>query len=509
MKLKELETYNPITIQCHDNPDPDAIASGYGLYCYFRSKGKDVRLVYSGRNSITKSNLLLMLEKLQIPITYIHPQGDTPFHVPGLLLTVDCQYGAGNVSGIRGDTIAIIDHHQVEIDTVELSEIVPSLGSCATLVWKMLREEGFPLDETEGLGTALYYGLFSDTNQLSEIRNPLDMDMRDSIRYDNGLLSMFRNCNLSLAELEIAGVAMIRYSFNHDYGFAVIKAQPCDPNILGLISDFLLQVDVIKTCVVFNETGDGFKLSVRSCVKEVNASELASYLTEGVGSGGGHYEKAGGFISLKLFQRMYPGQHAEAYFSNRLIQYFNSFQLIYAGTYEADLDSMELYRKKKLPLGYVKMDEVLPVGTPIMIRTLEGDMNLQVDEDLYIMIGIKGEAYANKREKFLKNNRPTQEPYDLEKYAVSADYVPTVKNRINGQTLVLTDYAKVCVPTGEVCIYARQLDSGVKIFTAWDPDRYMLGKPGDYLAVREYDHQDVYVIERDVFGKSYERTLHV
>ena len=27
MRLRDLEKYNPITIQCHDNPDADAIAS--------------------------------------------------------------------------------------------------------------------------------------------------------------------------------------------------------------------------------------------------------------------------------------------------------------------------------------------------------------------------------------------------------------------------------------------------------------------------------------------------
>lgn len=32
MKLKELLHYDNIVIQCHDNPDADAIASGYGLY---------------------------------------------------------------------------------------------------------------------------------------------------------------------------------------------------------------------------------------------------------------------------------------------------------------------------------------------------------------------------------------------------------------------------------------------------------------------------------------------
>ena len=39
MMLDELLGYDHVTIQCHDNPDADAIASGYGLYCFFRDKG--------------------------------------------------------------------------------------------------------------------------------------------------------------------------------------------------------------------------------------------------------------------------------------------------------------------------------------------------------------------------------------------------------------------------------------------------------------------------------------
>lgn len=34
MMLEELLGYDRITIQCHDNPDADAIASGFGLYCF-------------------------------------------------------------------------------------------------------------------------------------------------------------------------------------------------------------------------------------------------------------------------------------------------------------------------------------------------------------------------------------------------------------------------------------------------------------------------------------------
>lgn len=502
MRLKDLEGFNPITIQCHNNPDADAIGSGYGLYCYFKDLGKDVRLVYSGPNQITKSNLRLMIEKLNIPIEYIDPSNEENLKVSGLLITTDCQYGAGNVTKLKADEVSTIDHHQVEIEGGELTYIYPGLGSCSTLVWKLLKDEDYKITDDNGLGTALYYGLFTDTNQFAELNNPLDKDLRDGVEFDNGFINLFKNSNITLNELEIAGVAMLRYSLNEEHEFAVIKSQPCDPNILGLISDFLLQVDQINCCVVFNETLDGYKFSVRSCIKEVNAGELASFLTEGIGSGGGHYEKAGGFISKKLFTKRYDCIHGEAYFNNRMNEYFHSFDLVYAKDYEADISTMKRYEKKKLPIGYVNTWEILPIGTPIMIRTLEGDIDLTVEEDLVVMIGIKGEVYPNRLEKFKRSYSLSDEEYSYNTMTAT-EYVPTIKVKSTGVTLRLIDYAKVCVPSGSVKIFAKPLEKGVKVFTAWDKEKYMLGKPGDYLAVRTDDYHDVYVVEKEIFGKTY------
>ncbi len=503
MKLQDLEQYNPITIQCHDNPDADAIAAGYGLYCYFESKGKDVSLIYSGRNRIRKSNLVLMVDRLNIPIEYV-PVEEEIVYYPGLLLTVDCQYGAGNVTKLTADEVAIIDHHQIEIDNVDLSLIQPGLGSCSTLVWKNLLEAGYEVTDEKGLGTALYYGLFTDTNQFSELHNPLDRDARDDIPYTPTLVTMFRNSNLSMDEVNIAGVAMSECIYNEEHGFVVVQAQPCDPNVLGLISDFLLQVDKVNNSIVFNETSDGYKLSVRSCVREVNASELAAFLTEEIGSGGGHFEKAGGFVSKNKYNSLYGDKKAEDYFVERMVRYCKKYDLIYAEDFEADISDMKVYEKVKLPQGYVKADEVLPVGTPITVRTLEGDIDIKIEENLYIMIGIKGEVYPIREEKFKKSYEILDREYDFEKDVLENEYVPTLRNRETGENTLITKYAKCCVPTGKVRIYAKPLTNSVKVFTAWDKSKYMLGKPGDYLAVRSDDLHDVYVIEEKIFYKTYQ-----
>lgn len=501
MRLKELEEYGTITVQCHDNPDADALASGFGLYTYFKELGHEVRLIYAGKNQIQKANLVLMLEKLAIPAEHL---SEKEISVKGLLITVDCQYGAGNVTQLTADSVAIIDHHQREIFDVALSEIQPGLGSCATLVWRMMKEEGFDFQKKTSLGTALYYGLFSDTNQFSEISNPLDMDMRDSLPCEKSLISLFRNSNLSLQELETAGIALIRHIYNDDYRYAIIKARPCDPNLLGLISDFLLQVDAIDTCIVYHDAGDGIKFSVRSCVKEVRADELAAFLAEGIGSGGGHREKAGGYIPKSGYEREFPTLHTEAYFSQRMNAYFDNCQIIDAQSYDIDISEMKTYVKRHLPQGFVPASQLMPVGTPITVRTLEGDLDLTVQEDIIFMIGIKGEVYPVKEDKFLRSYLPTQEAYDLREHTLQADYVPTVRSRLDGTSKDITALAKVCISTGETHIYARALKGMVKVFSAWDREKYMLGKPGDFLAVRCDDLHDIYVVERDIFHKSYE-----
>lgn len=501
MQLQELNKYNPITIQCHDNPDADAIASGYGLYCYFKSQGKDVSFIYSGRNRIQKSNLVLMVDLLNIPIEYIKPE-ETAVYRPGLLITVDCQYSAGNVTCIEADEVAIIDHHQVEIENVELSVIHPGLGACATLVWSMLEEAGYEVTDDNGLGTALYYGLFTDTNQFAEIFNPMDRDARDMLPFKQSLVTTFRNSNISLEELDIAGIAMRDYFYDEKYRFAVVQSKPCDPNILGLINDFLLQVDKMDNSIVFNENSEGYKISVRSCVTEVDASELAGFLTEGIGSGGGHYEKAGGFISKKKYNKKYGDKQPEEYFKERMMEYHEGFEMVYARDYEADLSEFKLYEKLKLPIGYVKADEVVPVGTPIIVRTMEGDTDIiKVTEKDYIMIGVDGEVYPIKEEKFKRSYETLEREYCFEKDVLDAQYIPTIRNCLSGENTPITSYAKCCMPTGQARIYAKPVTGDVKVFTQWG--KYYRGKTGDFLAVRCDDLHDVYLINQRIFVKTY------
>ena len=303
MKLSELLKFNQIIIQCHDNPDADAIASGYAIYSYLKKQGKDVRLVYAGRQGVRKSNLVMMVRELEIPIE--HVLDTSKESVAELLVTVDCQYGEGNVTMYPAEHIAVIDHHRVGHKLPEHSEVQTRLGSCSTLVWHMLQEEGVSPNDDEKIATALYYGLYTDTGRLEEIYHEKDMELRDEAKYDVGLITKLRNANISIEELETAGAALLRCDYNEQYRFAVVKSGPCDPNILGIIGDLVLEVDAIDVCLVFSILPNGVKLSVRSCLEDVKANEVATKICMGMGSGGGHQVKAGGFLQMDLLTKSY------------------------------------------------------------------------------------------------------------------------------------------------------------------------------------------------------------
>lgn len=497
MKLTFLKKYDDIVIQIHNDPDADAVGSGYALYQYFSSCGKSVRLVYGGRSRITKSNILILIDALKIPVEYINEPGFF-LAAPELLLTVDCQYGEGNVQHIKAENIAMIDHHNTGRESDDMCEIRSNLVSCSTIVYDMLKAEGFDVNKDISVSTALYYGLFMDSNELSEVRHPLERDMIDFLRIDNKLLNRITHANFTLEEFETAGMAMLRYNYNECKRLAIIKAKPCDPNILGLVGDFVLQVDSIDLCIIYNENPEGYKLSVRSCRADVTANDMAEYLVERIGSGGGHLYKAGGFISRSRFQEIYGDMGIDTYIFSRSEAYFDSYDVVHADEGIGDTSAFSLYAKKPHTCGYVRTLDFLEPGMECKVRTFEGDVTVKASEDIYLMIGILGEVYPIRRDKFEHKYTPEDKPFYLE-----LEYPPSVIELKNTKKYELLPYARQCVRNREAFVYAKRLEVPVKVFSRWDYEKYMYGGVGDYICYSMNDANDIYTVKKQVFDATY------
>lgn len=493
MKLSTLDKYDEIVIQMHDNPDADAIGSGYALYKYFLSKGKSVRLVYSGNFKIKKSNIVILVDRLKIPVEYVEDIGN-----PELLITVDCQYGEGNVAKFEAQNVAIIDHHNTGRMTDEMCEIRSHIVSCSTICYDMLRKNGFDINSDISVATALYYGLFMDSNGFAEIRHPLERDMIDFLKIDKKLLKKLVYSNFTIQELETAGIALLRYSYDENKHISIIKSKPCDPNILGLIGDMVLQVDTIDVCIIYNECPGGYKLSVRSCVVEVAANDLADFMTSGIGNGGGHNDKAGGYINEEKYIEVYGELGIETYFFDRMNLYYDSFEVIYADEGIEDRSDFKPYTKNKLEYGFVKTVDLFPEGTECKVRTYEGDVFVYTDKNIYLMVGNSGEVYPIEKHIF-------EERYEIlgETYERDWEYSPNIRNLSDNETYDLTPYIKKCIykDGGRVCV--KKLEKAAKVFTKWDYEKYMMGNIGDYLCYSENHPDDIYIVKKEIFEEIY------
>ncbi len=318
MYLEQFSGCQSIYIQCHDNPDADAIGAGYGLYAYFTDIGKDVHLIYAGERQLTKPSLLMMVEELSIPLEY-----ETDLPKSATLITVDCQYGGSNVTSLTDRMVGAIDHHPVMMEANDMCYIRPEYGSCCTVVWVALREAGYDVNLHPDVATALYYGLYSDTGQLSEIYHRQDRKMRDGLVIRRDKLEHFIHSNLLREELGIIGDALSDYYYDEERHFALLHATSCDPNLLGVISDLVIQAVTIDYCVVYSEVHTGYKISVRSTMSDHLASRMAESISQSIGAGGGHDNKAGGMLFDTQIKEQYPDTDIDTILRDRIKTFLN------------------------------------------------------------------------------------------------------------------------------------------------------------------------------------------
>ena len=98
-----------------------------------------------------KNDLLYMIDICEIPVEYVKELPKTD-----LLLLVDGQYGRGNVYRFEADNIAMIDTSYAFHEKNRKCFIDYSYQSCSTIVWELLKEEGYDVKANEKLSIAFF-----------------------------------------------------------------------------------------------------------------------------------------------------------------------------------------------------------------------------------------------------------------------------------------------------------------------------------------------------------------
>ena len=294
-KLIEICKGRHIYIQTHNFPDPDAIASAYGLQKIFKHFDIDSTLCYEGR--IDKLSTKKMTEVFNINI-FSYDQIRDDMSENDYIVCVDSQKGNGNITDFIGDEIACVDHHPVYVNTQYKYSDIRFVGSCSTIIAKYFEDLNITPDKHTA--SALLYGLKSDTLNFSRGTTLLDIDMFKYLyqKADNDMLKVLEHNNMELNDLKAYGAAIENIKIYGTVGFACIPFS-CPDALIGIISDFMLELNSVDVTVIYSKREDGFKFSIRSENKNIDAGSVINLALSDVGSGGGHPSMAGGIIKTE------------------------------------------------------------------------------------------------------------------------------------------------------------------------------------------------------------------
>ena len=282
-----------VYIQTHNFPDPDAIASAYGLQKLLALYGVEARLCYDGK--IDKLSAYKMLDAFQIQMLP-YERLATDMLATDRIIYVDTQKNGGNVSDLIGDEVACIDHHPTYAPAEYLFEDVRITGACATLIAEYYALSGNTPDQDTA--TALLYGLKMDTLQFTRGVTELDIQMFLYLfpYCDQQKLAALERNNMELADLKAYRAMIENIEFFGKVCFSYVPFS-CPDALVAILADFILSLVEVEVAVIGSFRENGIKLSVRSEDPHIHAGNLLHTALEGLGSGGGHASMAGGFVS--------------------------------------------------------------------------------------------------------------------------------------------------------------------------------------------------------------------
>ncbi len=295
--LRAVADYDRVLVVTHDNPDPDAIASGWAVHWLIRQKlGMPVRLI--GGGAIVRAENRHMVKLLAPPIELVEAVDVDPRTAT---ILVDCASTASNhvLGGLPVRPVAVIDHHQVRGPRQRLAfrDIRPRVAASATIAASYLKDER--LDPPSDLATSLLYGIHTETQGSQTHYTAVDRRIVTWLTNyaDPGKLAEIENAPLT-REYYSDLVLALQSSFIYDEAVFCFLPRAQGPETVAEVADLLSRCSGIRKVLCGAVVGDQLFISVRTGVAAGNAAELVHTTLVGLGVGGGHEHRAGGQIRL-------------------------------------------------------------------------------------------------------------------------------------------------------------------------------------------------------------------
>jgi len=295
--LSESET---LTIVCHDNPDPDCLASAVGLGTIAAAAGIDERhILYSGEISHQQNRALVNLLDIELEPFRVEMIRDRPSN--GLLAFVDHSVpGENNQVPPETEIDVVIDHHPMEDIAARFVDNRQAVGATATILTEYIRT--LALDPSARVATALLFAIRRET--LDFLRG-VTREEYEAAAYLHEFSEPEMVRKLSTPAVSSATVDTIAHAIeNRRVTASVLISQvgrTSERDALPQAADYLMTLEGVQTAIVFGLVENTIQISARSTDSRVHIGSVLNSAFDDVGSAGGHREMAGGTIELGIF----------------------------------------------------------------------------------------------------------------------------------------------------------------------------------------------------------------
>ena len=322
-----------VLIMLHNDPDPDAMASGLALRNVLR-RTKTTAII-GAIQGVTRPENLRMVNLLDI---HVEPITVASLEEFDRVAMVDVQpaYFGGQIDRVD----LVIDHHPEQPGyTAVFKDIRPDYGSTSTILTEHLR--AVDVNISERTATAMLYAIKSDTLFFNRSTNRVDLEAFSYLYplSDAAMIRKMEGAEITSERLDYVMKAHLGGILSDQVFCAFLGAMPRE-DFIPYVADFFLQLEDVKWTVIAGIVNESLVVSVRNLGYTKNAGEFVRRFFAEIGSAGGHRAMAKAVVPLRAFREKYGELPAEA-ISAKLQQFAHEF-LAHDAPGKSDVKSQKL-----------------------------------------------------------------------------------------------------------------------------------------------------------------------
>jgi len=294
-----------VLIMLHNDPDPDAMASGLALRNVLR-RTKTTAII-GAIQGVTRPENLRMVNLLDLHVEAITQESLKEYD---RIAMVDVQphYFGGLIDRVD----LVIDHHPEQPGyTAVFKDIRPDYGSTSTILTEHLR--AVDVNISERTATAMLYAIKSDTLFFNRSTNRVDLEAFSYLYplADAALIRKMEGAEITSERLDYVMKAHVGGILSDQVFCAFLGAMPRE-DFIPYVADFFLQLEDVKWTVIAGIVHESLVVSVRNLGYTKNAGEFVRRFFADLGSAGGHRAMAKAVVPLRAFREKFGELTPEA-----------------------------------------------------------------------------------------------------------------------------------------------------------------------------------------------------